>query len=188
MNKAKKIGVTLAVAVAAAASGYGAYLWQQPREPQNPHGNTVASPENALFQAAFPDLDGRTQPLAQWRGRVLVLNFWATWCPPCRKEMPEFVQLQKEYGAKGLTFVGIAVDDKAKVQAFADELGVNYPILLGQMDAIELARQLGNRLGGLPFTVIVDPQGRIAATELGGLDREKLLHILNPLLSTASGG
>src|SRR5574337_1673050 len=85
----------------------------------------------ALLDLALPDLAGKEQPLAQWRGKVLVVNFWATWCAPCREEMPEFIKAQSEYGAKGLQFVGIAVDQADKTEQFAKEIGLNYPTLVG---------------------------------------------------------
>ena len=85
----------------------------------------------ALFGVALPDAKGREQSIGQWKGKVLVVNFWATWCVPCREEMPEFVKAQQEFGPRGLQFVGIAIDDVPKVEAFAAELGLNYPVLIG---------------------------------------------------------
>jgi thiol-disulfide isomerase/thioredoxin len=112
----------------------------------------------------------------------MVVNFWATWCPPCRAEMPEFVKLQTKYKTNGLVFVGIAIDQKDKVIAFADEIGVNYPVLLGELGAVELTRNLGNRLGGLPYTVIVDRSGHIVATEMGELSKARLEPVIKSLL------
>src|SRR5512137_44966 len=82
----------------------------------------------ALFGVALPDAKGREQSIGQWKGKVLVVNFWATWCVPCREEMPEFVKAQQELGPRGLQFVGIAIDEVAKAEAFAAELGLNYPV------------------------------------------------------------
>jgi thiol-disulfide isomerase/thioredoxin len=110
---------------------------------------------------SLPDLDGKEQALGQWKGKVLIVNFWATWCVPCREEMPEFVKLQKEFGDRGVQFVGIAVDDPAKVRQFAAELGLNYPALIGGYGAIELSKSLGNRVGALPYT-LVRPPGTIS--------------------------
>ena len=86
----------------------------------------------------------KQQSLAQWRGKVIVVNFWATWCEPCRKEMPEFVVAQREFGPRGLQFVGIAVDQRDKVAQFAKELDLNYPALIGGYDAVDLSKTLGN--------------------------------------------
>lgn len=135
-----------------------------------------------VFAASFRDLDDKLQPLQQWRGKVVVLNFWAPWCPPCREEMPGFISLQDKYRERGLVFVGVALDEKIKVQAFADEIGVNYPILLGEMDAVDLAKKIGNRLGGLPFTVVIDRNGGIVASAVGGLTLARLEKIVLPLL------
>lgn len=136
----------------------------------------------SIFAAGFRDLDGKTQPLAQWKGKILVLNFWAPWCPPCRAEMPEFIKAQEQYRANGVVFVGIALDRKDKVQAFADEVGVNYPMLLGENDAAELAAVAGDRLGGLPFTAIFDRSGTIVFTVIGELKRDQLDATLKSLM------
>jgi thiol-disulfide isomerase/thioredoxin len=113
---------------------------------------------------------------------VLVVNFWATWCAPCREEMPLFVRAQREMGAKGLQFVGIAVDDAAKVRAFADEIGLNYPALVGGYGAMELSKTLGNSIMALPFTVVVDRTGAVALTHLGPIKEAQLDAILRQLL------
>ena len=140
------------------------------------------SDAGALLALSLPDTEGTPQRLGQWRGKVLVVNFWATWCEPCREEMPQFVQAQKELGPRGLQFVGIAVDQTDKVVQFAKELGLNYPALIGGYDAIELSKPLGNRLAALPFTVILDRKGHIAHTQLGPLKPGQLRSIIGNLL------
>ena len=167
--------LTVAVALGALLMGYFSYIWMQ--KPA-----TSADAAGVLLATSLPDLRGERQAIGQWKGKVLVVNFWATWCPPCLKEIPEFVRLQDQLGSQGVQFVGIAIDDKAKVDAFAAKLGVNYPLLIAETEGISLARQAGNRLGGLPFTVIIDRQGNTAKIELGTLDEKKLMPILNPLL------
>ena len=136
----------------------------------------------ALFGVALPDTEGREQPLSQWKGKVLVVNFWATWCVPCREEMPEFVRAQKEFGDRGLQFVGIAIDEPGKVKEFARELGLNYPALIGGFGGIELSKTQGNRLGALPFTVIIDRAGRVVHTQLGPIKEASLRSIIGQLL------
>lgn len=135
-----------------------------------------------LLAAAFQDPSGRRQPLSQWRGKVLVVNFWATWCPPCRAEIPGFIELQRELAGQGAQFVGIAIDQGSKVSVFAREMGVNYPLLIGEDDALELQHQLGNRAGGLPFTVVLDSGGRLVARHQGGFSVKQLRGILLPLV------
>lgn len=136
----------------------------------------------ALLAVALPDLSGREQALGQWKGKVLVVNFWATWCSPCREEMPEFIKAQRELGGEGLQFVGIAIDQADKVEQFATEIGLNYPALIGGYGAIELSKSFGNRLGALPFTIIVNRSGRVVHTQLGPLNGTKLRSIVGQLL------
>lgn len=153
------------------AAGLGLALWdRQPADASN------------LLALSLPDLDGAPQSLAQWRGKVMVVNFWATWCEPCREEMPEFVRAQREFGPKGLQFVGIAVDQRDKVAKFAKEFDLNYPALIGGYEAMDVAKPLGNRLAGLPFTVVLDRQGRVVHTQLGPLKPAALRSILSKLL------
>ena len=120
---------------------------------------------------ALADTEGTPHNIKEWDGKVLVINFWATWCPPCRKEMPAFIELQEQYGAQGLQFVGVAIDEADKVADFMDTYGVNYPMLLGDLAAIDVGKQYGNRFGALPYTVIVDRQGKIAFTRRGELEK-----------------
>jgi len=141
-----------------------------------------ASAAGTLMQAVLPDLSGQPQRIDQWKGKVLVVNFWATWCPPCREEIPAFIRTQEKLGSKGLQIVGIAIDQLDKVKPYSAEMRINYPVLIGELEAIDLSRQAGNRLGGLPYTVILDRQGSIVKTELGGVNQEKLERIVLPLL------
>lgn len=147
-------------------------------------GNTGAADgtAEAVLAARLADLQGQPQVLSQWRGKVLVVNFWATWCAPCREEIPAFVRLQDKYRAQGLQFVGIAIDQRDPVQAFIREFGINYPVLLGGMEGVEISRRAGNRVGALPFTLIIDRKGKIVATELGGIKESRLQAFVTPLL------
>lgn len=164
------------VGLAAAAAGVASWIWLG--------GNRGPDPAQALFATRLPDLSGTPQPISQWRGRVLVINFWATWCAPCREEIPVFVRMQDRLGPRGLQFVGIAIDDAAKVRAFAQEFGINYPQLLGAIDTVELSRQAGNRAGVLPYTLILDRRGRIASRLPGGVKEAALEALVEPLLSS----
>ena len=168
----------LAVALAGiAALAAGVFVAHGTLEP-----SPVGQDASALLGVALPDLNGQEQRLDQWRGKVLVVNFWATWCAPCREEMPQFVRAQTALGSKGLQFVGIAVDQGDKIKQFADEIGLNYPSLVGGMGAMQLSKTLGNDLMALPFTVIVGRDGRIVHTQLGPLKQAQLDSILAKLL------
>jgi len=135
-----------------------------------------------LSSVNLPDLTGRAQALDQWRGRVLVVNFWATWCAPCRKEVPELIHAQSEWGQRGLQIVGIAIDEVENVKPYAADMGINYPVLIGGPEGLELARGAGDSLAVLPFTVVVDRSGKAVSTQLGGVDRKKLAALIEPLL------
>lgn len=130
----------------------------------------------------LPDLTGRVQAMGQWHGKVVVVNFWATWCAPCREEIPSFVALQEKYGTRGLQFVGIAIDQRDKVKAFAQEFRMNYAVLLGGLDTVDLTRQAGNRIGALPFTLVLDRNGHIVSRELGKVKEAQLEKLLLSLL------
>ena len=135
-----------------------------------------------LPDITLPDLKGTQRKLSEWQDKVLVLNFWATWCSPCRKEIPEFIKLQTEFGSKGLQFVGIAVEELEPVKEYRDSIGINYPTLIGQVTGINLSIPLGNMISTVPFTVIFDQQGNIVHRQLGEISREKILEIVTPLL------
>ncbi len=136
-----------------------------------------------LWQMQFADLQGQPQPMSQWRDQVLVLNFWASWCAPCREEMPDFESLRQQYANKGVEFVGIAIDNKENVSKFIKSMPVTYPILIGEGAAHSLARQLGNSSGALPFTLVIDRTGKIVLSHLGRLSREQLDATLSGLLA-----
>jgi len=130
----------------------------------------------------LPDSSGVQHSISEWAGKILVINFWATWCPPCRREIPEFIVLQKQYAANGLSFIGIAIDEKDAVEEFMKSAGINYPMLIGGNDGIVLANQLGNSVGAVPYTVIVDRSGQIIYQHPGELSGKQVLEIITPLL------
>jgi thiol-disulfide isomerase/thioredoxin len=113
---------------------------------------------------------------------VLVVNFWATWCAPCREEIPGFVKLQERYGSRGLLFVGIAIDQPEKVAEFAQEFGINYPLLIGDLETLGLLRRVGNPGGLLPYTLVIDRRGNLVSREPGGFKEIRLDSMLQPLL------
>jgi thiol-disulfide isomerase/thioredoxin len=135
-----------------------------------------------LTEFSLPDLVGKQRNIKEWYGKVLVINFWATWCPPCLKEMPEFEALHTEYEKKGLQFIGIALDDADPVKEFIASKKITYPILLGEDQGTKIAHDLGNIVNTVPFTVIVDKKGLVVKSHMGELSRKQLLEIITPLL------
>ncbi len=130
----------------------------------------------------LPDLEAKTQEFSQWNNKVVVLNFWATWCPPCRREIPDFVDVYKQYSDKGLVIVGVGTDDRRQVAEFVKRFNIPYPILVGENSAMRIAYQYGNHSGALPYTIIIDKQGIIRYRAGGLMSRQKLLGIIEPLL------
>lgn len=131
---------------------------------------------------SFPDSAGKMQYSQQWQGKLLVINFWATWCPSCREEIPEFIKLQNEYTTKNVQFVGISVDDNsAIVTNYLKTLAINYPILIGGDNALILARQLGDDAQAIPYSLIVNTQGQIVHSQRGELTRETFQQVITPV-------
>src|SRR5574340_1176783 len=151
----RKLLVGLPLALAALAAGI--WLAQTHYAPKSP----AAAAVSGLWQLNFPDSQGHKQPLSQWRGQVLVVNFWASWCAPCREEIPDFVALRAKYRPNGVEFVGIAIDSAENTSKFTQRFQVNYPILIGEGAGHGLARQLGDSSGALPYTIVLDRNGTI---------------------------
>jgi len=148
---------------------------------------TLVSPaaggaERKLLSQPFPDLSGKIQRLSQWSGRVLVVNFWATWCVPCRKEIPALINVQRKYAPKGVKIVGIAVDNVGNVLNYAAEMHIDYALLIGGVETMNLAKELGNRAGVIPFTVVLDRSGKGVYAHAGALTEAVLSEVLAPLL------
>ena len=141
--------------------------------------SVVGTPRPAF---ALKDLEGNVRNIDEWNGKVVLVNFWATWCPPCKKEMPAFIELHEQYASQGFDVIGIALDDEESVQDFVDTLGVTYPVMAAEYDGIELSRQYGNHIGALPFSVFVGRDGKIISTHVGELSKQQVEDIIKPLL------
>ncbi len=127
-----------------------------------------------IYSTRFADVDGNEQILGQWQHRLLVINFWATWCTPCKEEMPMFAKMQGKYGKDGLQIVGIAVDSRENVVKFIQNSPVGYPLLPDEARAIEFSKRLGNRLGLLPFTVAFRPGGELIFSRMGLIKEQEM--------------
>jgi thiol-disulfide isomerase/thioredoxin len=163
-------------AMVATLAGLATHWWWLQR--------TDAGPQDipALLAATLSGVEGQPQNLNQYRGKVLVINFWATWCAPCREEMPDLIKLQARYGDRGLQLVGVAIDEPTPVKAYLRETPANYPILIAGFRGIEHARQAGDASGSLPFTLVLDRSANRAAAYLGQVDPRRLEATLLPLL------
>jgi thiol-disulfide isomerase/thioredoxin len=135
----------------------------------------------ALFAATLVDLSGKQRRLAEWQGRAVLVNFWATWCAPCREEIPLLVAARRKYGPAGVEIVGIAIDNASKVAEYSRNMAISYPVLLAEADGLDLMRHLGNSSGGLPYTVVADRRGTLVHRRLGALKQGDLDSILAPL-------
>jgi thiol-disulfide isomerase/thioredoxin len=174
MTPGRREALILAAAgVAAAAAGFlvGPFLLKD-----------KGREDGALRSATLVDLAGKPRQAAEWDGRILVWNFWATWCAPCREEIPLLAVASEKYGPSGVEIVGIAVDNAAKVREFSSSFHIPYPILIADAEGLDLMRRLGNSSGGLPYTVVVDRQGGVVHRKLGALKPAELDAILGPLI------
>ncbi|EUJ09263.1 Peroxiredoxin [Methylophilaceae bacterium 11] len=135
-----------------------------------------------LFAASFPNEHGENKPLNAYQGKIVVLNFWATWCEPCREEMPELSALHEAYANKNVVVLGIAIDDVNAINEFTKQTQVKYPLFAADMTGMELASNLGNNKGVLPYTVIIKADGTVHKTYFGRISKDLLEKSLLPLL------
>ncbi|WP_240001854.1 TlpA family protein disulfide reductase [Parvibium lacunae] len=134
----------------------------------------------AFFAASLPSLDGQPQSLAAYAGRWVIVNFWATWCPPCVAEMPELDQFYQQLDKNKVVLLGVAIDSPSNVRTFLTQTPVTYPILLGGLQGTELAASLGNQTGGLPFTALLNPRGEIVWRHTGRITLADLQQAVAP--------
>jgi thiol-disulfide isomerase/thioredoxin len=160
------LGAGVAAAVAAAGAGWA--LWRQ-------HAGAPPSVEGELWSSTFDTPDGRRLALADHRGRPLVLNFWATWCPPCVREMPALDRFQREFAAAGWRVIGLAADELSPVREFLARTPVSFPIGLAGFGGVELSRRLGNLSGGLPFTLLFGVNGALLQRRMGETSFDQLV-------------
>lgn len=137
---------------------------------------------HSLLNQRLPDLTGKLQALSQWQGKILIINFWATWCPPCLKEIPDFIALQNNYANKNVQFVGIAIEAQETVKQYDAKVNFNYPILIAGNSGTSIAKSWGNKVNAVPFTVILNQKGEIIHRQAGEFSKEALLKVIQPLL------
>ncbi len=154
--------------LAAALGGYVQYRSQAtPRA-------SITLPGQSAPDLTFQDLDGHSHRLADYRGRPVLLNFWASWCAPCLQEMPALSEAQAKSGGHGAVVLGIAMDDPSRVRHFLAEHPVSYPVLLGRLEAPSTSLQLGDADGVLPYSVLLDADGHMLKAHVGALDPAQL--------------
>ncbi len=164
----KNIILFVVATVIAGSSGYALQNFLNRPQIQT-EANAALGQQRPEFSAL--DLNGDMRNIKEWDGKLILLNFWATWCPPCKKEIPDFIALQKEYGDQGFQIIGIAIDDEDVVREYVKEVGMNYPSLVVQDEGVMLAKHYGNGIGALPYTVIINRDGEISDTIMGELSK-----------------
>jgi thiol-disulfide isomerase/thioredoxin len=165
----KQIAVAI-VLVATAAIGVLIYNW--PAKESLPV--EIVAPTSGVVSFTLSDLDENPRDFSEWDGKARLVNFWATWCAPCRREIPLLKKIQAKYGENNVQVIGVAVDFIEQVAAYAEDAQFNYPILVGQEDAMAAAEATGIDFIGMPFTMIVAPDGQLIKTHLGEIVEEHL--------------
>ncbi|MBD3669545.1 MAG: TlpA family protein disulfide reductase [Gammaproteobacteria bacterium] len=170
MSKTKS---TLIIILLAAVAAVGGFLAQQ---------GLQQKPDNYRPDFSLPDTEGKMRNIAEWDGKVILLNFWASWCPPCREELPDFVRLYEDYKDKGFMVVGVGIDKRQDLVDFMNSMGVEYPVMVSETEGIRIAQAYGNKIGALPYSVIIDREGRIVESHISLLTYEDVEQSIKPLL------
>jgi peroxiredoxin len=165
MTKSLKSIVWYVIAIVVLGSAIRYFFLNTSSEPGQQY------PTSALFAATLPNEKNEQTPLKQYQGKTVILNFWATWCEPCREEMPELSALHLELASKNGMVLGIAIDDVPTINEFAKEIKVSYPLLSAEVEGMDIASALGNSKGVLPYTVIIQPDGTVHDVFFGRISK-----------------
>jgi thiol-disulfide isomerase/thioredoxin len=197
----------VAIGVAAAVAGFAIYRYGiEPRlapaadqqqgppiaeaVPVPPSGQVKESPPAVpatLPDFTLADLEGKPRSILDWPGKSMVVNFWATWCAPCRREIPLLLELQKQHGSEGFQVVGVAVDFRDDVVKYVKEIGIDYPVLVGEQDGIEAVNKFGQGSIGFPFTVFTDNKQRVVLFHLGEIHKVEMDVLLDAVRRVNAG-
>ncbi len=198
-----KASVYIVVAAVAAAAGFFIYRYVAaphlvdgqvagPVAQRAPAEPAPATEESSALPATLPeftlgDLTGTPRSIRSWPGKSMIVNFWATWCAPCRREIPLLREVQKNHGGEGFQIVGVAVDIREDVAKYAKDIGIDYPILVGEQDGLDAVNLFGQGSIGFPFTVFTDNQGRIVLFHLGEIHKEQVDVLLGAVRQVNGG-
>ncbi len=141
-----------------------------------------------FFEQTFNDLDGRPAAMSQWQGQFVVVNFWATWCAPCIEEMPDMQAIHNEYAPRGVVVVGLGIDSPSALRGFRDQHGLTLPLFAAGAAGSDTGRSLGNSAGALPYTVLINPDGRIVQARLGRVHQSELRRWLDAEVPKSGSG
>lgn len=145
--------------------------------------NPIYSVGDHRPEFSLPDLGGASRSISEWNGKIILINFWASWCPPCVREIPAFESVYQSYRDRDVVVVGVAMDDVDNIERFLNDVSVSYPQLHGQLEVSDLMKTLGNKIGALPYTIAIDRGGNIAAVApQGELDYQQIEGLITPLL------
>lgn len=156
--------------VAVIFAAIGAYAGLRHYTPETPKLGAVEK----FFNLSMDNAKGQEQALSLWKGKVLVVNFWATWCAPCVKEMPDLSALQIEMASKNIQIIGIGIDTAANITEFSTKYKISYPLYVAGLSGTNLMREFGNQSGGLPYTLLIGSDGRVKKAYLGQLKMDGL--------------
>ncbi|MDH5472879.1 MAG: TlpA family protein disulfide reductase [Gammaproteobacteria bacterium] len=186
----KKNAILIFVMIIAGVAGFGLQRTLINQKNQNLTPELPDAQTNIVGQQrpdfGLKDIEGQMRNINEWDGKVILVNFWATWCPPCKKEIPAFMALQDEYAEQGFQVIGIAIDDEESVKDYVDTMGINYPVMAAELAAMEVSRWYGNRLNALPYSAFINRDGKIIYTRSGELTKAQVEHIIKPLLGLAT--